>query len=376
MNNKSVVFLITVLLILFLVSCKDTSDIKIGLAVSLTGMDNTTGQSFVYAVEYAIDEINQNGGVNGRKLELIIGDDENNPEKARQVDQELIDSGVCTIIGHITSSITKAALPVIDKNQMLLFSPTVSSYDIVANNDLLISLGSTSPTTQKAVVDYMINHDHIEDLIIIYDENNVEFAQFWIDQLNDYLSNSDLKLTKTVKSNSLEDRSLLYEITQEALENDPDGVLIIASPLETAFISQQLCKLNPEIKKYATQWSFNEMVIEQGGTAVENLLLITEYDRFSENEWAQAYRKGNVESYGINPGISSFAYETMYILYQALRSSGSTNPIDLRDEILRLKNFQGLSGEITIDSKGLSIRDYYLYTIKEGNFTKLIIPED
>lgn len=115
------------LLLLALSACSDSSPILIGFSGQLTGKIADIGVPARNGVQLAVETINAAGGINGRKLKLIIKDDGNTPEQAIRVDQELINAGVIAVIGHFTSTQTMAALPLFNKNKVVLLSPTTST---------------------------------------------------------------------------------------------------------------------------------------------------------------------------------------------------------------------------------------------------------
>jgi branched-chain amino acid transport system substrate-binding protein len=102
-------------------------EIHIGLAGS---MGTAGGRAVRQAAEMAVDEINAAGGVNGRRLALVVKDDGGDPRQAIQVATELSDDPrVVAVIGHINSSATLAAAGVYNdpRGGVVALSPTASS---------------------------------------------------------------------------------------------------------------------------------------------------------------------------------------------------------------------------------------------------------
>ena len=110
-----------------LTGCDNNKPIKVGFVGGLTGRLSDLGIAGRNGVIMAIEEINKAGGINKRPIELITKDDKQDPEVAVNVDKELIDEGVVAIIGHMTSAMSIAALPLINKKQILMISPTTST---------------------------------------------------------------------------------------------------------------------------------------------------------------------------------------------------------------------------------------------------------
>jgi len=83
-----------------------TGPIKIGVAGPKTGKEAKNGQDLIEGTTLAVDEWNAKGGVLGRKLEVVVRDDEALAKNASTVSAELIDAGVAAVIGHFNTDCT------------------------------------------------------------------------------------------------------------------------------------------------------------------------------------------------------------------------------------------------------------------------------
>ncbi len=120
--SKTISIIVCILLLVFLIIFQlyplKKEKIKIGLSTTLTGPYSTTGVQFRNGAMFAVEELNNSGGINGHPVELITRDDKANPEEALRVDQELIDNGVVAILGHYISTICVKAVPLMNKNNI------------------------------------------------------------------------------------------------------------------------------------------------------------------------------------------------------------------------------------------------------------------
>ena len=108
--------------------------IRLGLAGSLS---DPVGIPMKLAAELAVEEINRQGGVDGRLLELVQRDDYGDPDSAVFVATDLYEAGVSAVIGHIFSGMTLAAAPVYNggPDPVAAISPSSSSPDISTAGD-------------------------------------------------------------------------------------------------------------------------------------------------------------------------------------------------------------------------------------------------
>jgi urea transport system substrate-binding protein len=96
-------------------------NIDIGIIHSLTGATNA--QPLVDMLKFQIFKVNANGGINGRKINAHIVDGKSDPQVYKQEVQTFINKGIKTIFGAWTSADRKAIIPIIEKNNALLFYP-------------------------------------------------------------------------------------------------------------------------------------------------------------------------------------------------------------------------------------------------------------
>jgi len=101
------------------------------------GKDNPNGKAMQQGVQLAIDEINRNGGIHGKQVELLPPfDDRNNPELAKKIAQDVVKSKALAVIGHYTSDASLAAAEIYNKeNSILAISGSATTNKLTLKND-------------------------------------------------------------------------------------------------------------------------------------------------------------------------------------------------------------------------------------------------
>jgi urea transport system substrate-binding protein len=98
---------------------------KLGALIPLTGIETHVGQSMRVSTEIAVEEVNENGGVLGRQIELIIEDEASDPAVAVEKAKKLIrEDGVTFIVGTLISAVRNAVVEFTKPAQVPLFNPT------------------------------------------------------------------------------------------------------------------------------------------------------------------------------------------------------------------------------------------------------------
>ena len=101
----------------------ESTTIKIGVAAPMTGGEAAFGEQFRRGAEKAVADINAAGGVNGRQLELVVGDDACDPKQAVSVANDMASNGVVFVAGHYCSGSSIPASDVYAENGIVQISP-------------------------------------------------------------------------------------------------------------------------------------------------------------------------------------------------------------------------------------------------------------
>src|SRR5687768_15278725 len=161
-----------------LVSCsegaggKDT-EIVIGEFGSLTGMTATFGISSKNKIDMAIDSINKAGGVLGKKVRVIVEDDQGKPEEAQTVVTRLITRNrVVAVLGEVSSSRSLAAAPVCQQNRIPMISPSSTNPRVTQVGDYIFRVCFIDPFQGSVMARFAANTLKVKDVAILRDIKN------------------------------------------------------------------------------------------------------------------------------------------------------------------------------------------------------------
>jgi len=367
---KKIAFLIIIIILaLVLFITFQRKPIKIGFSGSLSGLNSPMGIAVKDGVVLALEKMNEQGGIKGRKLELLIKDDKNDPETVLKVDTELINEGVCAIIGHITSAMTQAAIPLINNKQMLLLSPTASSLPVLEGDDNLISIHPPNIYEQELLAQYAIKKSMT--ISIIYNVENKAFSEPWMSYFSNYYEELGGSVQGVYGFTNQKDE--LFQVADQLLTEKPQAVLIVASAIDTARICQQIEKQYPQqVLKFSTGWALDNNLLEQGGLSVNGLILPNSWDKDSTNPRYVAFKEAFIKRYKREPQFAeTYGYETVLILIEALKSGVKPEPLKIKEKILSVGEFQGLQGTISIDQMGKTRREVFLFTVEANSFKRI-----
>lgn len=330
--------------------CVSDATIKIGFIGGTSGRVADLGISGRDAVQMLAEQYNKNGGIDGRRIELIFKDDQQNPLIAKKSVQELIDNEVVAIIGPMTSEMAMAIIPVLDKSKIPAVSPTASSQDLSGRDDYFFRVSSTTLNHATKSAAYHIKTRDMHRIGSVYDKTNRSFSENWLKIFRDFFTSHGGEIAVTIGFDSQQKRSFT-EIVNELLTYKPDGILIVANSMDSALICQQVRKVDSGIPITLADWGATERLLELGGKAVEGVTAVQTFNRNSPEQKYQEFRKAFLDRFKREPGFPGvYAYDALQMVLTALKKQKKNE--SLKETILSVRQFDGLQSKFSFDDFG------------------------
>ncbi len=354
---------------LIIAGCEKQEPIKIGFIGPLTGKFSDIGIGGRDGAILAIEEENKKGGINGRKIVLIVKDDMQDQNIAIKKDKELIEEGVVAIIGHMTSQMSVSVMPFINKKKIVLISPTTSSNSLTGIDDYFLRVIPPNIYECKRLAHYAYEKMGIRKISVIYDVVNLEYTGGYFDTFKGYFESlgGTIICVRPFKSR---DHVRYREIINDIIDYQPDGVLIIANSVDSAMLCQHLRLAGSKAKVILAGWAMTEDFIRHGGDAIEGVIFCHPFFIMSKSPKAQDFMKRFRKRFGYSPNFAAAkGYEAAKIIIKALKKN--LDPSKIKDTIINIKRFEGLDGDFIIDRFGDPKRKLYLITVKNGEFIRV-----
>ncbi|MBF0202411.1 MAG: ABC transporter substrate-binding protein, partial [Desulfamplus sp.] len=333
----SMIAMLFVCSILMISGCeKKLPPIKIGFAACLTGQLADLGIAGRNAVILAVEDINEKGGIDGRVVELIIRDDKNVPETALKVDRDLIDQGVEAIIGHMTSSMSMAVLPLINAKKVVMISPTTTTNKLTGQDDFFFRITSPDRIQSGIMADYAFSTLSLRNISAVYDVSNRDFTLAWLDAFKGIFQDMGGRVVMEKNFHALEEFSYM-DMANQLLGVEPDGILIISGALHTAMLCQQIRKMNMDIPIISSGWAGTPELIHHGGVSVEGIALPQVFNHGSDSMDYLNFREKYLARYHMEPNFASVcSYEAASFLFASMEGWDQKREL-LRDRLMARK---------------------------------------
>lgn len=355
--------------LLALLACSPPPPVRLGFVGGLSGRVADLGVEGRNGATLAVELRNKAGGVNGRQIELIAEDDQQNPDLARRAVGRLIELKVAAIVGPMTSSMATAVVPLVDAAQMAMVSPTVSSKAFSGIDDYFFRVVAATDMHAKANAAYHYQHLGLRRVAAAYDLNNKTYTESWLAEYAAEFTRLGGAVVDRVAFTSSADLRFA-DPARQLLAGRPDGVLVVANSVDAAMFCQHLRQLDAQVSIMTSEWAATEQLIELGGAAVEGVVIAQLLDRQSTQQPYVDFRNAYAERYGKRPGFSGLtAFEATNVVLDAIAAqpSGQT----LKQTLLARRTFAGVQGSVSFDAYGDTVRPTYLTTVKDGAFVRL-----
>jgi len=360
------IYSIIILMIVLLCGCDKKEPLKIGFVGDLTGNMSELGINGRNGVLLAVEERNGKGGIQGHHIKLITKDDKHDEKQALKVDQELIKEGVVAIIGHMTSTMSVKAVPLINKKKLVMISPTTSKLSGIDDN--FIRMLPYDQTNQH-LAKHAYHRLGLKKLAIVYDLSNIAYSQLVRDDFSAAFESLGGKIILSKSFRTSPDIDYIH-LTKSLLESQPEGLLIVSGALDTAMICQHIRKACSKIFILANGWSGTDELVHHGGPAIEGLIFPIMYNKDSDTKLFLEFKTLFINRFGYVPDFASvYAYEAAQLLFNALCES--TEPEKIKQVILKQARLDGLQGEITFDKYGDAQRKTSITSINNGKINVL-----
>ncbi|HYO32411.1 MAG TPA: branched-chain amino acid ABC transporter substrate-binding protein [Nocardioidaceae bacterium] len=342
--------------------------IVLGMLTPLSGSSAAIGPYMENGAQLAVDEINADGGVDGRDLELNVQDEACDPKTAAAGANKLVTQGIVVSVGGYCSSATLPTLPIFNKADVPMIIPAANSTELLDQGlDNVFLINGTGAQQAEAAATYIAKVGATK--VAIMDDN----TSYSVDIAN---------------------------LTSEALESGDEGIKVVATESVTAGESDYsanisaVLKGNPDFVYWTGYYQEGGLIIRQlrqagfdgdimvGDGSVDVKLLEIAGDQYSDGilstmtqtpdtiegaeDWISRYK----QEFNAEPGpYSTQAYDAVRLAAEAIGEAGSTDGADIIQALEEIDGFEMFSGPLTFtDEHTLSSGGFQILKAADGKF--------
>lgn len=348
--------------------------IKLGLMCPLTGKWASEGQDMKNIVSLLVDETNAAGGINGKKVELVVEDDAGDPRTAALAAQKLAGAGVVAVIGTYGSAVTEASQNIIAEAGLVHVGTGSTSIRLTEKGLPLFFRTCPRDDAQGAAAAEAIVKGGFKKVALLHDKSS--YAKGLADESRKALEKAGVEIVfyDALTPGERDYTAILTKLKSAA----PDVVFFTGYYPETGMLLRQKKEMGWDVPMMGGDAANHQDLVKiAGADAARGYFFISpplpqDMDTQEARHFLEAY-KARYQSVPVS--VWAVVAGDAYKVIEAALAAGNTDPEDMAQWLKQLKDMPGLTGKLGFDEKGDRVGEFYRsYMVDEqGKF--ILLPQ-
>lgn len=343
-----------------------TGPIRIGEVGSMTGSEATFGTSSDRGIQLAVSEINAQGGIKGRKIEIIALDDEGKPEEAATAVTRLIASEhVTAVLGEVASTRSKFMAPKAQAAKVPMITPSSTNKTVTEIGDYIFRACFIDDFQGYVMAKFARENLHISKVAILRDARNtysVDLAKVFTDEFSKM--GGKIVAEESFQAGDVDFKAQLTKIKG----SNPEAIFLPAYYTDVGLIARQSKEVGFTVPLLGTDGWDSEKLYEIGGAALEGSYFSNHYSVDDPSPRIQEFVAKFKKAYGgqIPDSLAAQAYDASEMLFDAMKRAPDLSGPAIRDALAGTKNFAGVTGDISLGADRNPIKPAVVLKIAKG----------
>ncbi|EHJ52210.1 ABC transporter substrate-binding protein [Streptococcus macacae] len=340
--------------------------IKIGYNLELSGDVAAYGQAEKKGADLAVAEINKSGGIGGKKLKVVSKDNKSDNGEVSTISTNLAtQSKVNAILGPATSGATAAASPNANDAAVPLVTPSGTQDSLTYSKgkvqEYIYRTTFQDSFQGKIIAKYATDTLKAKKVALYYDKSS-DYAQGIADSFKKAYKGK-ITVEDTFQAKDQDFQAALTKFKNK----DFDAIVMPGYYTETGLITKQARDMGLNQPILGPDGFNDAKYIEGAGAAnTNNVYYVSGYStKVSLTKKADKFLKDYKAKYGDEPNMfAALAYDSVYMIADSAK--GAKTSKDIAGNLAKLKNFEGVTGKMTIDKKHNPVKSAVMVGLKDG----------
>ena len=357
------------------VSAQDT--VKVGGNFELSGAAAAYGTPMANGLKLAVKQYNQeNGGVNGKKVEAQVEDNKSDKTEAAAAATKLVAAGVAGIVGPATTGDALAEIPVANDGKTPAIFPAATGNGITLDSagkvyDYIYRVCFEDSFQGVAAANYLADTQGYKKVVLLVDQAN-DYSQGLADS---FVKQFEAKGGTIVAKESYQtnDTDFLTVLTNISTQ-DFDALYVPGYYTEAGLIIKQARELGIDKPIVGGDGFANDTLVELAGKDnLNNVFYTSHYSDKSDDPAVKKFVEAYEKEYGKKPDtFAALAYDATNVLLQAIKDAGSTDPQEVNEALAKIKDFKGVTGTFSFDEKHNPVKTAVMLHFEKGEVTEAV----
>jgi branched-chain amino acid transport system substrate-binding protein len=339
------------------------AQIKIGVGGPITGPNASFGAQLKNGAEQAVEDINAAGGVNGQKLQVVIGDDVSDPKQGVSSANKFAGEGVKWVVGHFNSGVSIPASEVYQESGIIQITPASTNPRFTERNMWNVFRTCGRDDQQGAVAGaYLASKFKGKKVAVVHDKT--PYGKGLADETQKTMNGKGLKevLYEGVNTGEKDYSALVSKLKQANV----DVVYFGGLHTEAGLIVRQMRDQGLNAPLMGGDGIVSSEYVSIAGPGAEGTLMTFSPDPRKNPAAKDVVAKFKAKNFEPE-AYTLYAYAAVQILAEAAKQAKSVDGKKLSEVMKQGKPFKTVIGDIAFDKKGDITRpDYIMYVWKKG----------
>jgi len=339
--------------------------VKIANIVELSGPGTTAGTVFKNGVELAVKEINESGGILGKKIESYTVDTQTNPGVAKGLTQKAVDDGVFAIFGPVYSGSIMVSMAESKRGEVPNFTGGEAAAITAQGNPYVFRTAFGQSTSFPKLAKFI--NTKAKTLAVIYVNN--DFGKGGRDTLTKLLADGPTKIVADISTDA--GQVDFSAAVLRAKQTNADAIFAYTNEEESARLLRELKKQGWTKPVIGETTLTGQKVIELAGDAANGAMAHVGLTVDAPNPEMLKFKAKYDQAYGsISDHNGIKGYTGVYVLKAAIEKVGKLDRKAVAQALhginISAKQHPGVIMDVSFDDKGDLDRESYLIEVKNG----------
>lgn len=346
----------------------DGDTIKIGLIASLNGPSASWGLDSKNGAQLLVDEVNAQGGINGKKIDLIVEDTGSKPEGGKSATEKLVgqDKVVC-VLGEVASGITLPAAQVCQENGVPIIAIGATRVDVTQQGGAVFRVCYTDDFQGAAMAKFAHDDLHLNKVAVMTDRKlpySTGLSEVFIKAFTQM--GGQIVDEEKYSQGDLDFKAQLTNIAAKK----PDGIFCSGYFNEVGPIARQREQLGIKAPMFGGDGWDSSDLLQYGGTGIIGSYFANHYHKSEKRPEVQKFVADYKAKYGEDAGtaMAALSYDAAGVCVEALRHAKSLDSKSLIEAIGQIQGYKGVTGEIKIGPDGNAQKPTLVLKVEKGGF--------
>lgn len=325
--------------------------IKVGLVASINGALKPWGVDSQSGAQLAADEINAAGGINGKKIELIVEDSNSTPEQGKTAAERLIAKGCVAVVGEVASGITAQIANAAAEKKIPVVAVGATKTDLPGIGDYVFRVCYTDDLQGPVMATFAYEALGLRKVALVTD-NKQPYSTYLSKTFRDSFVKQGGQIIdeQFYESGNTQFSGLLTNLKAK----NPDGLFLSGYFTEVGPLVRQAKEAGLNAKYLGGDGWDSAEILTSGGDAILGSYFCNHYNNQEDRPEVKGFLDKWKSKYGGVPGttMGALGYDAIGLVGDALKRAKSATPADLLTAISETENFAGVSGAITLKGMG------------------------